>query len=55
MAARNVKQLLHRQQDPNNVETIQDYGHTETMETQQFRRATDLYRSCATRTNSMKE
>ena len=32
MAARNVKQLLHRQQDPNNIETIQDYRHTETRE-----------------------
>ena len=31
MAARNVKQLLHKQQDPNNVET-QDYRHTETKE-----------------------
>ena len=27
-----IKQLLHRQQDPNNMETIQDYRHTETME-----------------------
>ena len=32
MAARNVKQLIHRQQDPNNMETIQDYRHTETRE-----------------------
>ena len=32
MAARNVKQLLHRQQDPNNMETIQDYRHTENRE-----------------------
>ena len=32
MAARNVKQLLHRQQDPNNMEIIQDYRHTETRE-----------------------
>ena len=32
MAARNVKQLLHRQLDPNNMETIQDYRHTETRE-----------------------
>ena len=32
MAARNVKQLLHRQQNPSNMETIQDYRHTETRE-----------------------
>ena len=32
MAAHNVKQLLHRQQDPNNMEIIQDYRHTETRE-----------------------
>ena len=58
MAALNVKQLLHRQQDPNNILTIQDYPHTETRErlsnSEELSTYIALVPQAATRTNSMK-
>ena len=51
--AHNAQHMLHREQDPQDMEAIKDYRHTEAREG--FRRTTDQYPSCATLTSYMKD
>ena len=51
MVTYNAQRMLHMKQDPQDMESIQDYRHTQARETPRFRRTTDQSPSYAIRTN----